>query len=205
MKSKANLSEDDKETYELAIGYVESIIVSVTNLKNIITELKDGTVEDYGMLRVIWCVTNTFQHVFEWQISGRTSHPAQEAQLSIRSLQPRELKRRVLAMAMEWAMLGIGLEKGRRPGSKNEQLWVDIQKKIEGREKIILSTVRDVHKKAIRKYGEFEAEDEITKKAVAKELGISRTTLDNWLKQSGLNFRDLVDRTLRTAERVQRK
>lgn len=195
-KTEKGQSGGNKKQYEIAIEYAESIIASTTMLKDLITQLRDGTASNRGLVG-LWGLSYTFKHLFEWQIDGQPSGPSRGARLSIRKLGPRDLKRRLLNTTIELARVRLHIGGGgRRPGSKNKKRPAEAQKKTNTRKEKILRAISAVHKEAIRRVGEFKADDKITKMAVAGEIGISRTTLNNWLKESGLKFEALVDEVL---------
>jgi hypothetical protein len=187
----------EKEQYEIAIEYTQTIIDLIFTLQRMLIKLRDGEVVE-SMAVTLWALGSSFRRIFEPHFSEQTSRASWGRRLSMRKLSPRELKRRILAMIMNSARSPLRLERGRRPGSKNKKRRAEEQKKIDKWNKEILAAIASMCAEAS---DEFESEDMINKRAVATQLGISPTTLYKRLKQGKLEFEDLVNEAIRASRK----
>jgi hypothetical protein len=197
--------DDEKEQYEIAIEYTQTIIDSILTLQRMLIKLRDGKVIE-PMAVTLWALGSSFRRIFEPHFSEQTSGASWGRRLSMRKLSPRELKRRILDMIMNSARSQLRMERGRPPGSKNKKRRAEEQKKIDEWKKEILEAIAIVSKEASSKFkseeiGEFKAEDMITKPAVIDQMLISRSTLYRWLSKGKLEFEELVNEVLRASKK----
>lgn len=123
----------------------------------------------------------------EWQHSE--GQPAQDI---------KAMKKAALDIANEMARQRLEIQgRGRPEGSKNVRDEEEIHRLNHERQAEIMQAMGRLFNKIYKATGnEVAAEDAITKKAVAKEIPCSRTTLNDWLKLMQKGFDELKDEAL---------
>ncbi|MDT4898051.1 MAG: hypothetical protein QOH25_3128 [Acidobacteriota bacterium] len=116
------------------------------------------------------------------------------------------IKKAALDIATEMAKKRLELPgRGRPEGSKTTRDEEELHRLNRKHRAEIVRAIRRLFHKIYEATGnESAAEDAITKKAIAKEVPCSRTTLDEWLKLMQKGFNELKDETLESIN-VQRK
>jgi hypothetical protein len=103
-------------------------------------------------------------------------------------------KDRLTADLNSLPLIRIPTGPGRQPG-KSSKAPEELDRENEEHRKQILKAMLTLYRKE-SSINEFLAEDAITKKATAEELGVSRVTLDAWLASGNYEFEDLKEEAL---------
>ena len=176
---------DERRQFELAIDYVTSLVKSSERLRMLLVGLRDGKRADQtGDMHVLWNALTGILHYVEDPV-------AQEPRLSVRGLNPDDLKMAVLETFIHLAKSGLGIKPGLREGAetKKKTRKVTVPKGVnDERRKKIMHAMLVVLESAMAEVGEMRAPERVTREAVAKALSRSRKTLYNWLIQGRMSF-----------------